>query len=110
MRQKTNANFSTFKGKIELKKYPSEKYDKMSLAQCQQLYEPWKKTGLKKGKKSPESIRALEVGVAVLKQKQITVRRKACFLMKSPKLIMDLTQPLTEKGAVAERAMQILDG
>ena len=36
----------------------------MSAAQCQQLYELQKKAGLIKGKKTPESRRALEARVA----------------------------------------------
>ena len=38
----------------------------MSAAQNQQLYELWKKAGLIKGKKTPESSQALEARVVVL--------------------------------------------
>ena len=41
----------------------------MSMAQCQQLYELWKKAGLVKGKKTPESSRVLEARVAALEMK-----------------------------------------
>ena len=36
----------------------------MPMAQCQQLYEPWKKARLIKGKKSPDSSKALEARVS----------------------------------------------
>ena len=39
--QKANTSHSTFKGKIEFKKYSREEYDSMSMAQGQQLYELW---------------------------------------------------------------------
>ena len=58
--QKTSANHGTFKGKAELKKYSIEEYDSMSIVQCQQLYELQQKAGHAKGKKTPESRRALE--------------------------------------------------
>ena len=41
----------------------------MSVAQCQQLYELQKRAGLIKGKKTPESSRALEAKVAMLEAK-----------------------------------------
>ena len=41
----------------------------MLMAQHQQLYEFWKKERLIKGKKTPESIRALETRVATLEAK-----------------------------------------
>ena len=50
---------SPFKGKIQLKKNSKEDYDSMLMAQCQQLYELWKKAGLIKDKKTPECSRAL---------------------------------------------------
>ena len=58
--QKTSITHGTSKGKIKLKKYSRENYDSISMAQHQQLYELWKKAGLIKGKKTPESSRALE--------------------------------------------------
>ena len=58
--QKTSASNGTFKGKIALKKYSMEEYDSMSTAQHQQLYELQKKARLIKGKKTPESGKALE--------------------------------------------------
>ena len=65
--QKTSPTCGNFEGKIELKKYAREEYDLMSMAQCQQLYELQKKARLFKGKKTPESSRALEAKVAMLK-------------------------------------------
>ena len=41
----------------------------MLIAQCQQLYELRKKAGLIKGKKTPESSKALEAIVAALEEK-----------------------------------------
>ena len=67
--QKTNASNGTFKGNIELKKYYREEYDSMSMAQHQQLFKLQKEAGLVKGKKTPESIRALEAGEAALEAK-----------------------------------------
>ena len=61
----TSTTHDTFKGKIELKKYSREEYDSMSMAQHQQLHELWKKTGLIKGNKTPESSRALEARVTM---------------------------------------------
>ena len=37
-----------FQGNIELNKYSREEYDSISMAQCQQLYELWKKARLTK--------------------------------------------------------------
>ena len=44
--QKTSTTHGTFKRKIKLKKYSREKYDSMSVAQHQQLYELQKKQDL----------------------------------------------------------------
>ena len=44
--QKTNTSCSTFRGKIELKKYSQEEYDSMLAAQHQQLYELQRKARL----------------------------------------------------------------
>ena len=41
----------------------------MLMAQHQQFHELWKKAGLMKGEKTPESSRALEARVAVLESK-----------------------------------------
>ena len=71
------------------------------MAQHKQLYELWKKAWLIKGKKTPESDRALEV-------RKIVVMR-AYSQMKSPKLITEIIQPLTERETAPERAMQTID-
>ena len=63
-----------------------------------------------KGKNTPESSRALEDRVAVLEDKQITVVMRSNSQMKSPKIIIDIIQPLTEREAEPDRAMQTLDG
>ena len=57
--QRTSTSHGTFKGKIKLKKYSREEYDSMLTSEDQQLYELWKKAGLIKGKKTPESSKAL---------------------------------------------------
>ena len=84
-RQKTNASCCTFKRKIELKKYSREEYDSMSMTQHHQLYELQKKVRLIKGKKTPESKRALEVRVDVLKAKTDNSSNDSLFPEKKPK-------------------------
>ena len=54
-----------------------EEYDSMSIAQCQEFYELQKKAELIKGKKTPESSRALVARVAVLEAKTETVAMRA---------------------------------
>ena len=80
------------------------------MAQCQQLYELWKKAELLKGKKTLESSRALEARVAMLKAKTDIVAMRAYLQMKSLKQIMEAIQPLIERETLSDRAMQILDG
>ena len=75
--QKTNTRCGAIKGKIQLKKYAGVDYDSISMGQHQQLYKLWKKTGLIKGKKTPESGRALEARVASFMQKQTIVAMRA---------------------------------
>ena len=91
-------------------KYSREEYDSVSMAQHQQLHELWKKAGLIKGKKTQESNRALKARMAALEAKQRTVAMKTYLQMKSLKLITEIIQPLTEREAELDRAMQILDG
>ena len=80
----------TFKGKIELKKYSSEEYDLILMAQCQQLY--------------VAELKRLEF--SCLRQKQRTAAMRTYLqMLKSPKLITEIIQPLTEN-----KAMQTLDG
>ena len=57
----------------QLKKYS------ILTVQCQLLYELWKKAVLTKGKKTPESSRALEARVAVLKAKTDNSSDKSLF-------------------------------
>ena len=82
--QKTSASCNTFRGKIELKKYSQEEYDSMLAAQCQQLYELQKKARLIKGKKTPESSRALEARVASLEAKSDNSSNESLFADKKP--------------------------
>ena len=70
----------------------------MSMAQHQQLYKLQKKATLIKGKKTPESSKASEVRMA-----------RAYLQVKIPKLITEIIQPLTEREAEPESAMQTLD-
>ena len=65
-KQKTSPAHSTFKEKIELKKYSIEEYDSMSIAQWQHFYELLHKTGLLKSKKTPQCSKALEARVAAI--------------------------------------------
>ena len=84
-KQKTSASHGTFEGKIELRKYLQEEYDSMSVAQCQQLCELRKKAGLIKGKKTPESSRALEARVATLEVKTDNSSKESLFADEKPK-------------------------
>ena len=77
--QKTSSSRGIFKGKIGLKKYSQEEYDSMSTAQHQQLCELWKKARLIKGKKTPESSRALEARVVALEAKTDNSSNESLF-------------------------------
>ena len=81
----------------------------MSMGQHQQLHELQKEAGLIKGKKMPESGRALEVEWLHTKQKQIIVEMRAYLQMKSPKLTTEIIKSFTERGAEPDRTMQTLD-
>ena len=83
--QKINTSHGTFKGKIELKKYSREEYDSKSMVQHQQLYKLQKKARLIKGKKTPESSRALEARVAVLEVKAVNHSNECLFVGEKPK-------------------------
>ena len=107
--QKTSATHGTFKGKVKLKKYSTEEYGSMSTLQHQQLYDFQKKAGLIKGKKTPESSKAFKAKVAMLEAKTKIVVTRAYLQMKSPKLMTEIIQPLTEREAEKDRVMQILD-
>ena len=56
----------------------------MSATQCQ-LYELWRKAGLIKGKKTPESSRALDAMVAMLEVKADNSSDKSSFTEENPK-------------------------
>ena len=79
-RQKTGANHSTYSRKIELRKYSQEEYNSMLAAQHQQLYELQKEAGFIKGKKTPESNRALEARVAALEAKSEISSDESLFI------------------------------
>ena len=106
--QKTSTTHDTFKGKVELTTYSREEYDSMSMAQCQQLYLLQKKAGLIKSK-IPERSRALEARATMLEAKTKTVAMRAYLQIKSPKLITEIIQPLTEREVEPDRAVEILD-
>ena len=96
--QNTKASLGTFKRKIRLKKYPREEYDSMLMAQHQQLYEHWKKAGLIKGKKIPESSRALETRVAMLVAKTENSSNERLFADEKPKANNRNNLALDRKG------------
>ena len=96
--QKTSTIHCSFKGKIDLKKYSTEEYDSVSMAQRQQLYVLLCKAGLLKGKKTPENSKALEARVALLKAVYSQI--------KSSKLITEL---ITEREAEPDKAKKTLD-
>ena len=75
----------TLKEKIELKKYSTEEYGSMLMAQHQQLYELQKKVRLIKGKKTPESSRASEARVAMLEAKTENSSNESLFVDEKPK-------------------------
>ena len=87
------------KEKIELKKYSREEYDSMSKAQCQQLHELWKNTKLIKSKKTPESSRALEARVAMLKAKTDNSSYESLFADEKPKPNNRNNPALDRKGS-----------
>ena len=74
------------------------------MAQHQQLYKLWKKAGPTKGKKTPESSRALEAREAMLEAKTDNTIDESLLQMKRPKLIREIIQPLTKWEAEPERA------
>ena len=87
-----------FKGKIELKKYSTEKYDSMSMVQPPPSYELWKKAGCTKVKKTPERSRALEARMAMLEAKTDNSSNESLFLDEKPKANNRNNQSLDRKG------------
>ena len=96
--QKINTSPGTFKGKIELKKYSREEYDSKSMVQHQQLYKLQKKARLIKGKKTPESSRALETRVAALEAKTDNSSNEILFPYEKPKVNNRNNPVLGRKG------------
>ena len=81
-----------------MKKYSREEYDSMSTTQHQQLYELQKEAGLMKGKKTPESSRALEAIVAMLEAKTDNSNNESLFIDKMPKVNNRNNPALDRKG------------
>ena len=103
-RLKTGASCGTFRGKIELKKYAKEEHDSMSVAQCQKLYDPQKKVGLIKGKKTPESSGALEAKVAALEAKSENSSNKNLFADVKPTACNRHNPALDRKGNITRQS------
>ena len=82
-----------------MKKYSRKEYDSMSTAQHQQMYELQKKARLTKGKKTPESSRALETRVAALEMKTDNSSNKSLFADKKPKANNRNNPAFTRKGS-----------
>ena len=70
----------------------------MLVAQSQQLYELWKKAGLIKGKKTPESSRALAARVATLEVKTYNSSDESLFADETPKANNRNNPTLDRKG------------
>ena len=96
--QKASASCSTFKGKIKLETYSQEEYDSMSAMQHHQLDELQKKARLVKGKKTPESSRALEARVAALEAKTENSSNESLFADEKPKANNRNNAALNRKG------------
>ena len=108
-RQKTSASHSTFREKSELRKDSREEYDSMSAAQCQQLYELWKKAKLIKGKKTPESSRALEARLTTLEAKSKNSGNESLFAdINKASLVTEITQPWIEQEMAPDKPCRYL--
>ena len=70
----------------------------MSVAQCQQSYELRKRTGLKKGKKTPESSRALEARVTGIEAKSENSSNECLFTDMKPTASNRNNPALDRKG------------
>ena len=70
----------------------------MSMVQCHQLHELQKKAGLIKGKKTPESSRALEARVAMLETKTDNSSNESLFIDEKPKAYNRNNPALDRKG------------
>ena len=71
----------------------------MLTAQCHQLHELQKKAELIKGKKTPESSRALEARVAMLEAKTENSSNESVFKDKKPKANNRTNPALDRKGS-----------
>ena len=87
---------------------------KKSMSQCpwhsNSLYELQCKKGLLKGRKTPESGKALEARVAMQESKTENISGECLFGDEKPKANDRNNQPLTKRIAAPDRAMQSLDG
>ena len=79
----------------------------MSTKQHQQLYDLQKKARLIKGKKTPESSRALEVSVAVLEAKTYNSSNESLFPDEKPKANNRNNQALDRKGSITRQSHTI---
>ena len=70
----------------------------MSMTQCQQLYEPQKKTRLIKGKKTPERSSTLEARVAALEANAENNHNESLFAEGKPKAYHRNNPALDKKG------------
>ena len=80
-----------------MKQYSRDEYDSMYMTKHQHLYELWKKARLIKGKKTPESSRALEARVAILEAKANKSSNESLFADKNPKAISRNNSALDRK-------------
>ena len=103
--QKTSAGHGTFKQKIKLEKYSREENNLMLTSQHQQLYQLQTKARLVKGKKTPESSRALETRVAMLDVKTDNSSGDSLFPNKKPKASNRNNSALDRKGIAPDKAM-----
>ena len=81
-----------------MKKYLREEYESMSTKQCQQLYELQKRARLRKGKKTPEKNKALEVRVAALESISDNSSNESLFMDEKSKAHNRNNPALNQKG------------
>ena len=74
------------------------------------MYELWKKTGLIKGKKTPESSRAFEARVNMLEAKTDNSSNKSLFVDEKPKANNRNNLALVRKETATDRAVQTFAG
>ena len=82
-----------------MKKYSREEYDSMTMVQQQQLYKLQKKARLIKGKKTPDSNRALDSRVTTIEAKIDNSSNKSLFPDEKPKANNRNNPALDRKGS-----------